>query len=393
MEGMKVALVHDWLTNLAGAERVLMALHEIFPDAPIYTSVYIPEEFPELAGAEVRTSFLQRLPSAMKKRHQAFPFLRNVAFELFDMSEFDVVISDCHAEAKGVLTQPDTLHICYCYTPIRYYWGGFNQYLANPRYGPLNPVVKLVMPYMVNYLRLWDRLAADRVDVFAATCRNVAKRVNKYYRRDAEVIYAPVNTSWLEPASAVEDYYLIVGRQIPYKRTDVAIEAFNRLGLPLKVVGNGSELEALKEMARPNVEFLGRVSDAELAELYARCRGFLFPQEEDFGLTPLEAMAAGRPVIAYRAGGALETVVEGKTGVFFERQDAESLMEAVRAFKPEEFDAATLREQAKRFDVANFKKNMEAFVASEWHRYQERGSSEETEAQTTSPDRYIFQRY
>lgn len=370
---MKVALVHDWLTNLAGAERVLLALHDIYPDAPVYSSVFVPEEFPELSGADVRTSFLQKMPSPLKSRHQAFPFLRTVAFERFDLSEFDVVISDCHAEAKGVITQPGTLHICYCYTPIRYYWGGFNQYLANPRYGPLNPVIKLLMPYMVNYLRLWDRMAADRVDVFATTCMNVAKRIRKYYRRDAAVIYPPVSTGWLEPSGSVDDYYLVVGRQIPYKRTDIVVEAFNRLGLPVKVVGTGSELDALKSVARPNIEFLGRVPDAELAEIYARCRAFVFPQEEDFGITPLEAMAAGRPVIAYRAGGALETVVEGTTGAFFERQDAGALIEAVRAFKPEDYDPVVMREHAREFDIANFKRAITEFVNAEWFRYSEEG--------------------
>lgn len=367
---MKVALVHDWLTNLAGAERVIIALHETFADAPIYTSVFIPELFPELSGADVRTSFMQKVPYA-KKRHQAFPFLRTVAFEGFDMSGYDVVVSSCHAEAKGVITRPETLHICYCYTPIRYYWGGYNEYLENPRFGPLNPVVKAVMPFMANYLRVWDRCAADRVDVFVATCGNVANRIKKYYRRDSLVLYPPVNTGWLKPSDTVDEYYLVAGRQIPYKRTDIAIRAFNKLGLPLKIAGNGSELKYLRSIARPNIEFLGRVSDDELAEAYSRCRAFVFPQEEDFGITPLEAMAAGRPVIAYRGGGALETVVEGETGVFFESQDEQSLIDAVRAFKPEEFKPDTLQRHAQRFDVGSFKSNFKEMVATEWQKYRD----------------------
>ncbi len=365
---MKVALAHDWLTNLAGAERVIIALHETFADAPIYTSVFIPELFPELAGADVRTSFLQKVPYARKK-HQAFPFLRAVAFEGFDMSEYDVVISSCHAEAKGVITRPETLHICYCYTPIRYYWGGYNEYLENPRFGPLNPLVRAVMPFMANYLRVWDRCAADRVDLFVATCGNVASRIKKYYRRDSHVIYPPVNTEWLKPSGKVEEFFLIAGRQIPYKRTDIAIKAFNKLGLPLKVAGNGSELEHLKSIARPNIEFLGRVSDDELADAYSRCRAFIFPQEEDFGITPLEAMAAGRPVIAFRGGGALETVVEGETGVFFDRQDEQCLIDAVKAFKPEAFEPETLREYAKRFDVSAFKSSFKQLVSEEWQKH------------------------
>ncbi len=367
---MRVALVHDWLTNLAGAERVIFAMHESFPEAPIYTSVFVPELFSELSDADVRTSFLQKVPYA-KVKHQAFPFLRTIAFEGFDMSEYDVVVSSCHAEAKGVLTRPETLHICYCYTPVRYWWGGYNEYLANPRFGPLNPLVKAVMPFVANYMRVWDRCAADRVDVFVATCGNVANRIKKYYRRDSLVLYPPVNTAWLTPSEDVDEYYLLAGRQIPYKRTDIAVRAFNKLGLPLKVAGTGSELDYLRSIARPNIEFLGRVPDDELAELYSRCRAFIFPQEEDFGITPLEAMAAGRPVIAFRGGGALETVLEGETGVFFDTQDEDSLIEAVKAFKPEEFRPDILRRHAQKFDVGAFKVNFKELVATEWQKYRD----------------------
>ena len=367
-EAMRVALVHEWLTNVAGSERVLLALHELYPEAPIYTSVFVPEEFPELADTDVRTSFLQKIPGA-KTKHQAFPLLRTVAFERFDLSAYDVVISSCHAEAKGVITRPETLHICYCYTPIRYYWSGYHHYLENPRFGALNPVVKAVMPYMTNYLRLWDRCAADRVDSFVAISEHVAKRIKKYYRRDADVIYPPVNTSWLSIAGSVEDYFLLVGRLIPYKRADIVVEAFNRMGLPLKIAGTGSELESLRGMAGPNIEFLGRVSDTELGELYSHCQALVFPQEEDFGIVPLEAMAAGRPVIAYRAGGALETVVEGETGMFFDRQDAQSLMEAVRDFDPGRYKPEKARQQALRFDVEVFKEQILHYVDEAWKRF------------------------
>jgi len=367
-EAMRVALVHEWLTNVAGSERVLLALHELYPEAPVYTSVFVPEEFPQLADSDVRTSFLQKIPGARSK-HQAFPFLRTVAFERFDLSDFDVVVSSSHAEAKGVITRPETLHICYCYTPIRYYWSGYHHYLENPRFGVLNPVVKAVMPYMTNYLRLWDRCAADRVDLFVAISNHVAKRIKKYYRRDADVIYPPVSTSWLDISASVDDYFLLVGRLIPYKRADIVVEAFNQLGLPLKIAGTGSELESLREIARPNVEFLGRVSDDELRELYSRCQALVFPQEEDFGIVPLEAMAAGRPVIAYRAGGALETVVENETGMFFDRQDAQSLMECVSSFDPGRFNPERARQHALRFDVEVFKERIKSYVDEAWKRF------------------------
>lgn len=365
---MKVALVHEWLTSIAGSERVLLTLHELFPEAPIYTSVFVPEQFPQLADRDVRPSFLQKIPWARSK-HQAFPFLRTVAFERFDLSAYDVVISSCHAESKGVITRPETLHISYCYTPIRYYWSGYHHYLENPRYGALNPVVKAVMPYMTNYLRVWDRCAADRVDLFVAISHHVAKRIRKYYRRDADVIYPPVNTSWLSISPAVEDYFLLAGRLIPYKRADIVVEAFNRLGLPLKVAGTGTELDSLRAAAGPNIEFMGRVSDAELGELYSRCQALIFPPDEDFGIVPLEAMAAGRPVIAFRAGGALETVVEGVTGVFFDRQDSQSLLEAVRDFDPGRFDPERIREHALTFDVAVFKERITAYVEQAWKRF------------------------
>ena len=370
---MRVALTHDWLTNLAGAERVLLNLHEIYPEAPIYTSVFVPGEFPSLGDADVRTSFLQKLPLA-KTRHQAFPVLRMVAFERFDLSGYDVVISSSHAEAKGVITRPETLHICYCYTPIRYYWSGYHHYLENPRFGALNPLLKVLLPGMTNYLRVWDRCAADRVDLFVAISEHVARRIRKYYRREADVIYPPVDTSWLQPSPTVDDYYLLVGRLIPYKRADVAVQAFNRLGLPLKIAGTGSEMEVLRRTARPNVEFLGRVADDELGELYSRCVALVFPQEEDFGIVPLEAMAAGRPVIAYRAGGALETVVEGETGVFFDRQEAECLEEAVRKFDPGRFDPERVRRQALLFDTAVFKENISTYVEKAWKRFRNAAS-------------------
>ncbi len=374
---MRIALVHDWLTNLAGAERVLIALHELYPEAPIYTSVYTPEVFPQLADADVRTSFLQRLPLARTK-HQAFPILRTIAFEGFDLSGYDVVLSSSHAECKGVLTGPETLHICYCYTPIRYYWSGYAHYLANPRFGWLNPVVKAVMPWMTNYMRVWDRCAADRVDIFIGISEYIAQRIKKYYRRDAAVIYPPVNTSWLSPGEGHEDFFLMVGRLVPYKRADLVVEVFNDLGWPLKIVGTGSEMKSLQAMAKPNIEFLGHVPDEKLKDYYTSCKAFVFPQEEDFGITPLEAMAAGRPVIAYRKGGATETVVEGETGVFFDEQTPESLKAALLSFDADKFEVQKLRQHAETFDEELFKQRIDEFVKAAWKNFHEPEGEEPT---------------
>ncbi len=365
---MRIALVHDWMTNPGGAERVLRAFHEIWPEAPIYTSVCKREAFPDFSDADIRTSFIEHLPLA-KRLHQAFPLIRILAFEGLDLSDYDVVLSSCHAESKSVVTGPQTLHICYCHTPIRYYWSGYHDYLNNPRYGVFNLPVKAVMPPLVSYLRVWDRAAADRVDSFISNSHYVKTRIEKYYRRTAHVIHPPVDTSWLEPRNDIGDFFLVVGRLVPYKRADIVVDAFNDLGWPLKIVGTGSELAKLKARAGSNIQFLGRVSDTELREYYARCRALIFPQVEDFGITPLEAMAAGRPVIAFRAGGALETVLENKTGIFFDEQNAESLKGALASFASREFDGGDIRRHAESFDKEIFKVKIRDFVEESWHSF------------------------
>jgi glycosyltransferase involved in cell wall biosynthesis len=299
-----------------------------------------------------------------------FPYFRTIAFESFDLSSYDVVISSSHAESKGVITSPETLHICYCYTPTRYYWSGYHQYMKEPGFNFLDPVIRAVMPFMTSYLRMWDRLAAERVNLFSCISHYVARRIKKYYGRDSVVIYPPVKTEELQISDSIQDYFLMVGRLIPYKRADIVVRAFNELGLPLKIVGTGSELEDLKQQARPNIEFLGRIPDCDLWDLYSHSLAFLFPQEEDFGITPLEAMAAGRPVVAYRAGGALETVVEGETGVFFDSQDQRSVAEAVRSLDPGSFEPRKIREHALKFDESVFKKTVAEFVTTSWDRFQ-----------------------
>ncbi len=358
---MKVALVHDWLTNQGGGERVLMALHKAYPEAPIYTSVYNKEAMPAFSALDVRTSFLQRWPLA-KTKHQIYPMLRTMAFESFDFSGYDVVISSASAEAKGIVTRPETMHVCYLHTPTRYYWSDFAKYRNNSGFGILSPLVRAAMPSLVQKMRLWDYAAAQRVDHFIANSAYVAKRTKKYYRRDAEVIHPPIDASRFTIKDGPKRGFVVVGRLIPYKRVDLAVAACTRLRLPLTVVGDGSELERLKAMAGPTIRFTGRLSDEDVAREMAEASAFLFTAEEDFGLTPVEAMACGRPVIAYGVGGATESVIDGETGMFFKEQTVDSLSSALQSFRPEDYDAASIRRHAEDFDEAVFIQKIKEFV-------------------------------
>lgn len=356
---LKVALVHDYLNQYGGAERVLEELHTLFPNAPVYTSIYWPEKMsPVIRRLDVRTSFMQRLPM-VTRNHQPFLLLYPLAFESFDLSEFDVVISNSSAFCKGVVTPPGTLHICYCLTPMRWVWN-YHAYVDRERLGWM---ARMVLPPAISQLRAWDVATAQNVDRFVAISRTVSARVQKYYRRDSTVIYPPVNCDAFSlPPQRVEDYYLIVARLMPYKRIDLAVDAFTRLGIPLKIVGRGRHEHELRSRAGRNVEFVGQVSDAELKELYARCRGFVFPGEEDFGIAPLEANASGRPVIAYAGGGALDTVVDGETGVLFERQQVDCLIDAVRRAEATDWQSHELRQHARQFDREVFRDQLLAFV-------------------------------
>lgn len=356
----KIAIVADWLTSRGGAERVVLALSELFPQADIFTSVYKPELFPELARRKVITSFLQTMPGG--KKHQLWPTLRPLAFELLNLDDYDIVLSSASAEAKGVITKPETLHICYCHTPTRYYWSHYHYYLQHPEFGMFNPIVSWLMPKLIHRLRLWDRVAADRVDVFLANSQITRRRIKKYYEHDATVIYPPVTVGRFNPSADIGDYFLIVGRQTAYKRTDLAIAAFNKLGLPLKVIGTGPALKKWMLGARKNIQFLGRVSDVEVAKYLSHAQALIMPQEEDAGIVPLEAMAAGRPVIAYRGGGALETVVDNKTGIFFDEQTVPKLVAAVQQFQTQQWNPATIRAQAEKFDVKVFQQKIKTFI-------------------------------
>jgi len=366
---MKVALLHDHLNQFGGGERVLMAFHQLFPDAPVYTLVHDAKktrgEFKQLS---IKTSFIQKLPLGKSHFKWYLPWMP-VAVENFDLSEYDLVLSSCSALIKGVITKTTTLHICYCHTPTRYLWSDTHQYTAELNQPAL---VKKLLPFYLKKLRVWDRLAAERVDFYLANSRFVRQRIKKYYNRESQVINPPVETGHFQIAPDIGDYFLIVSRLRPYKRVDLAIEAFNNLKMPLKIIGTGEEEKRLKKMAGPNIEFLGNLPDQEVREYYSRCRAFINPQEEDFGITPVEAMASGRPVIAYRSGGALESVVEGKTGTFFDEQNWADLADAVVRFKPENFNPQEIREHAHNFDLANFKGQISQFIDNSWQEFKSR---------------------
>jgi glycosyltransferase involved in cell wall biosynthesis len=360
---MRVAITADWMSNVGGGGRVLSELHAMYPEAPIYTTISDPLALPEeMRSWDIRPSFLQRVPFA-RKRYQAFLPLMPLAFEQFDLREYDLVISTSSACAKGVITLPGTLHLCYCYTPCRYLWDLYHDYTRGKRSRPL------IAP-VAHWLRMWDRLSADRVDHFIAISQEVAGRIRRHYRRDSEVIYPPVDVDRVRPnGKPAEDFYLVVSRLVDYKRVDLAVDAANRLGRRLIVVGEGPARRRLEALAGPTVEFRGHLPDCEVADLMARCRAFLFPGWEDFGIAPVEAQAAGRPVLAYARGGALETVVEGVTGVLFDEQTVNSLVEAILRFESISCDPELCRDNAERFDAREFPRRIRAAVAEQVRSY------------------------
>ncbi len=358
-EGLKVALVHDWLVGNAGGERVLLDMHLMWPEAPIYTLVYDEERAPAWTrDCDIRTTHLQQIPGA-KSHHKMLLSLMPRAWEELDLTEFDLVVSSCMSCCKGVLTRPDALHVCYCHSPIRYVWDLYYDYQRGT-----DRVRRAAMRRIIPKIRQWDFLAAQRVDYFVANSAYVAQRIRKFYRRDATVIHPASPVHPVEPREP-DDYYLVVSRFVSYKRVDVAIEACNRLGRKLKVVGSGGEDEQLlRSMAGPTVEFLGYVSDDEMASLYAGAKAFLFPGVEDFGLTPVEAMSAGAPVLALGEGGVLETVKEGLTGRFFHEQTDEALARCIEEFEREgvEYTREQIAAYGRSFSSERFRKEFGAYV-------------------------------
>jgi glycosyltransferase involved in cell wall biosynthesis len=358
---MRVALIHDYLNQYGGAERVLEALHELYPQAPVYTSIYDPDAMPQHYRTwDIRTSFMQRLPG-WRAHFRRYFVLYPSAFESFDLNAYDLILSSSSAFAKGVIPAPHARHLCYCHTPMRFAWRT-NDYVEREAIGGLQGAL---LPFMLTYVRLWDASTTPRVDAFVANSRAVAARIRRYYGREATVIPPPVELPAYDTAAPTEGApYVAGGRLIPYKRLHLAIEAFNRLRLPLTIFGDGREREALEALAGPTISFTGWVSEARRRELLAGCRAFIFPGEEDFGITPLEAMAAGRPVIAFAAGGALETVVEGITGRFFRQPSAAALATAVALSRCDSYDTDAIRRHAEGFGRAPFLERMRSFIKS-----------------------------
>ena len=359
---MRVAIVHDFLMQMGGAEKVVEVLHDLYPDAPIYTSAFDARAMPaHYQSWDIRTSFMQKL-LLNKKLHRAALLLYPTAFESFDLSAYDLVISSSSAFAKGVITQPHTTHVCYTHSPMRYAWAT-TSYVEKERIA--SPLRSMLAPGL-HYLRTWDAIASMRVDRYIANSSSIARRVRKFYRREAEIVHPPVDTARFQvaPPSERQDYGIIASRLVPYKRVDMAVDAFTRLGKPLKVVGSGRGLKELKEKAGPTIEFVGYASDAELPGLIARAAMYLMPGEEDFGIAPVEANAAGVPVVAYAAGGALDVQVDGQTGCLFEQPTVDSLCEAIERAYATPWDTEVIRRNAMRFDVETFKEKIERVIAT-----------------------------
>ena len=356
---MRVAIVHYWLVNMRGGEKVLEALCKIYPQADIFTHVYDPAAVSEtIRSHRVTTSFINSLPFARRLYRQYLP-LMPLALEQLDLRGYDLIISSESGPAKGIIPPPRALHVCYCHSPMRYLWNMYHEYRRET-----GPLMRALIPPFAHYLRSWDALVASRVDHFIANSATVADRIERYYRRESDVVHPPVTTECfsIAPRDELGDYYLMVGELVAYKRPDLAIETFNALGKKLIVIGGGQMLDRLRKIAGPTVTLLGPQPFEVLQHHYARCRALIFPGEEDFGIVPLEAMASGRPVIAYGCGGATETVVDGLTGVFFNEQTPQSLTAAIARFEASEFSPERIRAHAQKFGEERFMREMRAKI-------------------------------
>jgi glycosyltransferase involved in cell wall biosynthesis len=365
---MKVAIVCDWLSGIGGAERVVLELHKLYPEAPIYTSQYEPKNIDWFTNADVRTSWLQKLPGSLKK---FLPPLRAWYFSHLNLSEYDLVISSSGAEAKGVKTGPNTRHICYMHAPTHYYWARYDEYIKNPGFGYLDPLARLGLKLLVGPMRRWDRKAAQRPDYIIANSSFTKSQIQKYYGRDSDVIHPAVDIDRFKIRNPVKKIlnklsisrsgFLAAGRQTPYKRIDLAIEACTRLDLPLTVVGSGPDHQKLVKLAGPSINFVAGASDKEVVKYFQSAEAFIFPGIDDFGIVAVEALAAGTPVIAYDQGGALDYVTP-QNGILFQEQTVESLLGALQKFNPDNFNNASIQKSAVKFSTQAFEKNVKKFL-------------------------------
>jgi glycosyltransferase involved in cell wall biosynthesis len=372
---MKVALVYDRVNKWGGAERLLRAMHEIWPNAPLYTGVHNPQTSKWAKDFDIRTTFVQNFPLA-KTNHEYYPWLMTLGFESLSFDDYDVVISITSAEAKGIITKPNTLHICYCLTPTRYLWSHQDIYMQS-----INPALGALIKPVHAYLKKWDKIAAARPDYYVSISKHVQNRVLKHYGRESEVVYPPIDSEWVmgngkwvnsKNTSHITHHtspYLIVSRLVPYKKVDIAIEACKKLKLPLIIIGDGVEKRRLQRIAGSTIKFISGLTDKTLLRYYQGCRALIMPQEEDFGLVALEAQAAGKPVIAYNYGGAKETVVAGKTGEFFNKQTPESLIVALRKFDTRKYKRKDCIENASKFSKKIFKIKFSQYIKEKYGQF------------------------
>jgi glycosyltransferase involved in cell wall biosynthesis len=356
----RVAIVVDYLNQRGGAEWVVAIFHTMFPDAPIFTPIVDRASlWPQLTDADIRVSWMQRLPG-LRRHFRKYFFLYPWAVEGFDLADYDLVLSSSCAFGKGAKTAPAAVHVCYCHTPMRFVW----DYDAYIRRENLGVVARVVLPALIKQMRRWDLRTASRPHAYVANSTTVAKRIRTYYGRDASVIAPPVDVGRFSVAARVEPYYLVVARLQTYKRIDLAVEAFTRLGLPLRIIGDGPDRATLQRMAGSNITFLGRVPDRDVARMMGECQALVMPGLEDFGIVPLEANASGRPVIVFRGGGALDTVLEGITGLTFPHPTADSLVEAIEQHRRARWDTRAIRDHAERYDIDVFRRRMFDFIGS-----------------------------
>lgn len=359
-EDKKVAIVADWLTGIGGAERVILELHKMFPKAPIYTSQYDPSKIDWFENANIRTGWLQKLPKSLKK---FIPVLRARYFYNLDLSEYDLVISDTGAEAKSVKIGPNTKHVCILNAPTHYYWSRYEQYLRQPGFGPLNWLARIGLKLLVGPLRRWDYKAAQRPTDIIAISSHIKTEIKKYYNRESTLIFPPVDLDRFKLNNTNRsDYFIVTGRQTPYKRIDLAVSACSELNLPLLVIGNGPEHQKLVDMAGGSVTFITDATDEDVARHLAAAKGFIFAGLDDFGIAPVEALASGTPVIAFKAGGALDYVIPGKTGEFFEEQTIDSLSKVLQQFDSAKYSPRDIKSESQRFSSKTFRDNLQAYI-------------------------------